>query len=53
MASKEPPSDPFREMVAKIMQTPKTIVDEREAEYQKSRAKKPRRGPKPGRKPNQ
>ena len=47
MASNEPPSDPFRAMVAKIMQTPKAIVDEREKAYQKERKKHPKRGPKP------
>lgn len=53
MPKDSPPADPFREFVAKIVQTPKAVVDKREAEYQKNRAKKPRRGPKPGRKPNQ
>ena len=46
-------TDPFRTLVAKIVQTPKAVVDKREAEYQKSRAKKPRRGPKRGPKPIQ
>ena len=47
------PTDPFRALVAKLVQVPKAVVDKREADYQKSRAKKPRRGPKPGRRPNQ
>ena len=51
-ATPKPESDPFLALVAKLVQTPKAVVDKREAEYQKSRAKKPRCGPKPGRKPN-
>ena len=40
-------TDPFRAAVAKIMQTPKTVVDAREKAYQKERKKHPKRGPKP------
>ena len=43
----QPPSDPFRSFVAKIMQTPKAVVDAMEKAYLKERKKHPKRGPKP------
>ena len=46
MESEKQPPDPFRAFVAKIMQTPKAVVDEREKAYQKERKKHPKRGPK-------
>jgi hypothetical protein len=42
-----PPSDSFRALVAKIVQTPKAEVDKREKAYQKERKKHPKPGPKP------
>jgi len=49
-ATPKPAPDPFNELLRKVVQTPKSEIDRREAEYQKERDKKPRRGPKPGRK---
>ena len=46
-ATPKPAPDPFRELVAKVMQTPKAEVDRREKQYQKERKKHPKRGPKP------
>lgn len=40
--------DPFRALVAKIIQTPKAVVDKAEKAYQKERKKHPKRGPRPG-----
>jgi len=39
--------DPFRTLVAKLLQTPKAAVDKAEKAYQKERKKHPKRGPKP------
>lgn len=46
-ATPKPEPDPFRAAVAKLMQTPKAVVDKAEKAYQKERKKHPRRGPKP------
>ena len=37
----------FDELARKLMGVPKSELDEREAEYQRQQAKKPKRGPKP------
>lgn len=42
------PFEKFKALAAKVIQVPKSVVDARESEYQKERAKKARRGPKPG-----
>lgn len=41
------PFDRFRELARKVIQVPKAEIDKQEAEYQKKRAGKPKRGPKP------
>jgi hypothetical protein len=38
--------DRFRILTSKLLQVPKTEVDEKEAEYQMEQKKKPKRGPK-------
>jgi len=43
----DPTPDAFRDLVARIVQVPKAEIDRREAEYQRERATKPKRGPKP------
>ena len=40
----------FDELTRKLMGVPKSVIDKREAEYQRQQAKKPKRGPKPGHK---
>lgn len=42
------PFEKFRAIAAQVIQVPKSVVDAREAEYQRQQAKKPKRGPKPG-----
>lgn len=37
----------FDELTRKLMGVPKSELDNREAEYQRQQAKKPKRGPKP------
>lgn len=43
---KEPIRDPFHALVAKVIQTPKAVVDKAEKQYQRERKKHPKRGPK-------
>lgn len=54
-SSQEPKRNPplfatFDELTRKLMSVPKSDIDNREAEYQRQQAEKPKRGPKP--KPN-
>ena len=42
------PFEKFKALASAVIQVPKSVVDAREAEYQKEREKKPKRGPKPG-----
>lgn len=47
MSNAKPETDLFRAFVAKIIQTPKAVVDKAEKQYQRERKKHPKRGPKP------
>jgi len=41
------PFDAFRDFARKVLTVPKAEVQAQEAKYQRERAKKPKRGPKP------
>jgi hypothetical protein len=46
------PFDAFENLARRVIAVPKEVIDKREAEYQRKRAKLPKRGPKPGPKAN-
>ena len=50
--AKPAPFDAFTDFARKVLSVPKAEIDRREAEYQREREKKPRRGPKPHDKSN-